>query len=214
MARPDRREQLLTCARWVFARKGYHDASIDDVIKRAGVARGTFYLYFDGKRAVFQQVLEGLFERIWQTVPPIRVGPEDDVHAQVLQNLGALVCLFEDDPDVARLLLAVAAGVDPEADRALARFYASCRERLVKALTKGQALGIVGRGDAEILALALMGTLKEYLLQRVLGTDPPPLERLLAEVGRLFSTGWLQAEPERARRPRPRAARVRRRRTS
>jgi TetR/AcrR family fatty acid metabolism transcriptional regulator len=209
MARPDRREQLLTCARWVFARKGYHDASIDDVIGKAGVARGTFYLYFDGKRAVFQEVLEGLFERIWRTVPPIRIGPEDDVVSQVLENLGGLVGLFDDDPDAARLLLAVAAGVDPEADRALARFYASCRERLVKALTKGQALGIVGTGDPEILALAVMGTLKEYLLQRVLGNDPPPLDRLLAEVGRLFSSGWLRAEPVKAKRPRAKTRRAR-----
>lgn len=194
MPRPDRRAQLLTAARWVFARKGYHDASIDDVIRRAGVARGTFYLYFDGKRAVFQEVLEGLFERIWQTVPPIRTGPDDDVHAQVLENLGSLVALFEDDPDVMRILLAIALGVDPEADRALAGFYGSCRERLARALGRGQELGIVGDGDPQLLALTLMGTLKEFWTQRLLGTEPPSLDRLLAEAGRLFRAGWLRRE--------------------
>ncbi len=205
MARPDRRAQLLTAARWVFARKGYHEASVDDVVRRAGVARGTFYLYFDGKRAVFQEVLEGLFERIWHTVPPIRTGPDDDVHAQVLENLGNLVALFEDDPDVMRILLAIALGVDPEADRALAGFYGSCRERLARALEKGQELGIVGDGDPQLLALTLMGTLKEYWTQRLLGTEPPTLDRLLAEAGRLFRAGSPLREAGRVRTS-PRAA--------
>lgn len=203
MPRPDRRAQLLDAARWVFARKGYHEASIDDVIRRAGVARGTFYLYFDGKRAVFQQVLEGLFERIWQTVPPIRTGPDDDVHAQVLENLADLVALFEDDPDVMRILLAIALGVDPEADRALASFYGSCRERLARALARGQELGIVGDGDPQLLALTLMGTLKEYWTQRLLGTEPPSLDRLLAEAGRLFRAGWLRHEASAVKPGRP-----------
>src|SRR5688500_2591366 len=150
MARPDRREQLLTCAREVFARKGYHDASVDDVITKAGVERGTFYLHFDGKRALFQLVLEGLFDRIWRTIPPIRTGDGEDVQAQVIENLAALVRMFEDDPDAARIVLTVAAGVDPEADRALARFYASCRTRVARALATGQALGIVGAGDPDI----------------------------------------------------------------
>lgn len=194
MARADRRKQLLTAARWVFARKGYHEASIEDVIRRAGVARGTFYLYFDGKRAVFQEVLEGLFARIWQKVPPIRTGPEDDVHAQVLENLGALLALFEDDPDIMRLLLAVAVGVDPEADRALGEFYRSCRERLARALARGQELQLVGDGDPQLLALALMGTLKECWTQRLLGTDPPALDQLLTELGRLFRPGSRRQE--------------------
>ncbi|MCW8138176.1 MAG: TetR/AcrR family transcriptional regulator [Planctomycetota bacterium] len=199
----DRRGELLAAARWVFARKGYHEASVDDVIRRAGVARGTFYLYFDGKRPLFGEVLEGVLKRIWETVPPIRTGPQDDVRAQVLANLGALVSLFEDDPAVPRIVLSVALGVDFEADRALASFYKTCRERLAAALEKGQALGIVGAGDPTLLAITLMGTLKEYWTQRLLGTDPPPLPQLMAEIGRLFRTGWLRGEG-RAARPRRR----------
>ncbi|MCO5167029.1 MAG: TetR/AcrR family transcriptional regulator [Planctomycetes bacterium] len=199
-ATTDRRGELLAAARWVFAKKGYHESSVDDVIRRAGVARGTFYLYFDGKRPLFGEVLEGVFQRIWETVPPIRTGPGDDVRAQVLANLGALVSLFEDDPAVPRIVLSVALGVDFEADRALAGFYRSCRERLAAALEKGQALGIVGDGDPTLLAITLMGTLKEYWTQRLLGTDPPPLPQLMAEIGRLFRTGWLRGEGRGAKR--------------
>jgi AcrR family transcriptional regulator len=194
MPRPDRRKQLLKCARELFARDGYHGASIDDVIQKAGVARGTFYNYFENKRALFQDVLEELFELIWTSVKPIEVGPGQDVRAQIVANLASLCALLERDRSVARILLAGSSGLDSEADRALGRFYASCRARLARALAKGQTLGIVGPGEPVALAICIMGIMKEYWSQQLLGTKPPPLPSFLAEIHRFFESGWLRDE--------------------
>lgn len=199
MPREDRRLQLLTCARRVFARKGYHQASVDDVIHEAGVARGTFYNYFDGKRAVFQEVLEDLFHKVWDSVRPIRTGPDEDVAGQIAANLLSLCALLDGDRDIPRIVLADAMGVDPEADRAVARFYQSCRERLARALEKGQELGIVAPGDTTTLAICIMAILKEYWVQLLLGTEPPPLAAFLGELQRVFEVGWLRTgTPRRA----------------
>jgi AcrR family transcriptional regulator len=61
-ARDKRRKQLLDAATRVFARKGYWSASISDVIRAAGVARGTFYLYFRGKQDVFVAIVDNFRE--------------------------------------------------------------------------------------------------------------------------------------------------------
>ena len=53
-----RRQQLLDAAAWVFARKGYRAAAISDIIARAHVARGTFYLYFASKEQIFLAIVE------------------------------------------------------------------------------------------------------------------------------------------------------------
>ena len=58
MGREKTREKLLTAARHVFVEKGYHDAKIDDIAERAGVGKGTFYLYFKDKRAVFAELVD------------------------------------------------------------------------------------------------------------------------------------------------------------
>jgi len=47
-----RREQILSAARDVFREKGYESATVSDIVRRAGVAQGTFYLYFDSKKTV------------------------------------------------------------------------------------------------------------------------------------------------------------------
>ena len=48
-----RQEQILAAARKVFREKGYEGATISDIVKEAGVAQGTFYLYFPSKRDAF-----------------------------------------------------------------------------------------------------------------------------------------------------------------
>ena|SRR5215218_1646302 len=60
---PDRRTQLLTAARAVFAKKGYEDATVSEIVGRAGVAQGTFYLYFPGKESLAGAFAEALSER-------------------------------------------------------------------------------------------------------------------------------------------------------
>jgi AcrR family transcriptional regulator len=46
---PDRRAELLEAARGAFAEAGYEATTVQDVAARAGVAKGTFYIYFDTK---------------------------------------------------------------------------------------------------------------------------------------------------------------------
>src|SRR3954469_5019614 len=61
--RLDRRSQLLASARTVFARRGFDDATVSEIVARAGVAQGTFYLYFPGKEALAGAFAELLSER-------------------------------------------------------------------------------------------------------------------------------------------------------
>ena len=58
---PSARTAVLAAARQIFADKGYHATSIDDIIEAADIARGTFYLYFESKRAIFDELLDELF---------------------------------------------------------------------------------------------------------------------------------------------------------
>src|SRR4051794_32876183 len=62
--RLDRRTQLLTAARAVFAKKGYEDATVAEIVARAGVAQGTFYLYFPGKESLAGAFAEIVSERL------------------------------------------------------------------------------------------------------------------------------------------------------
>jgi AcrR family transcriptional regulator len=58
------RAKILEAAETVFARYGYTEASIVRITEEAGVAQGTFYLYFESKLQVFEQLVEDLNHRV------------------------------------------------------------------------------------------------------------------------------------------------------
>ena len=59
-----RREQLLDVALGVFARSGYHDASMNDIADAAGVTKPVLYQHFDSKRELYQALLDEVGARL------------------------------------------------------------------------------------------------------------------------------------------------------
>jgi AcrR family transcriptional regulator len=57
-ANPDSREALIEAAREEFARHGVDGARVEDIARKAGISKGAFYLHFEGKEAVFQEILQ------------------------------------------------------------------------------------------------------------------------------------------------------------
>lgn len=51
---------MIEAARRLFREKGYSATNVTDIIKEVGISQGTFYIYFDGKEAVFDAVAEAI----------------------------------------------------------------------------------------------------------------------------------------------------------
>ncbi len=66
--KPDRRADLLAAARAILAEKGWEAATVSEIVARAGVAQGTFYLYFPSKMALIPVLDEEVNERILAAV--------------------------------------------------------------------------------------------------------------------------------------------------
>ena len=60
-ARAERRSQLLSIARRRFEEDGFAGTSVSKIVREAGVAQGTFYLYFDSKQAVLADLRRDVF---------------------------------------------------------------------------------------------------------------------------------------------------------
>jgi AcrR family transcriptional regulator len=60
----DRKGQILAAARSVFDEKGYEKATVSDIVRKAGVAQGTFYLYFQSKRDAILELARNPMEEI------------------------------------------------------------------------------------------------------------------------------------------------------
>src|SRR4051812_31820465 len=79
-----RRGEILDAARHVFATRGFSAATVDEIARQAGIAKGTIYLYYRSKTDVYAgAALDGLRELHEQVVNGIRLAesPYDKVRA-------------------------------------------------------------------------------------------------------------------------------------
>jgi AcrR family transcriptional regulator len=185
--RHDRREQVLLCAERVFSRKGYHAAGVADIIAEAGVARGTFYLYFESKRAIFDELLDRLLALLAGTVRRIDVSPgSPPPFEQLLANVNRVVDTLYDRREMTRVLLHSATGIDADFDRKLDECYGRLRSIIKNALVTGERMGLVRPCDHELASLCVLGTVKEVMHHYVVqgtgrGVDRGQLARELLE---------------------------------
>ena len=178
MDREQRRAQILSVATQVFAEKGYHDARIDDIVVRAGIARGTFYLYFEDKRAIFEHIVDGFLQRLDDAIRVIELDdPTTPPSEQLRDDLLRVVDLFVANPQTAQILLSAAVGLDADFDRKLLAFYDALTDLLERALTEGEEAGLVRAGNRRVRSFCVTGIIKELLYQLVLRkTEASPRE--------------------------------------
>ncbi|MCT9001486.1 TetR/AcrR family transcriptional regulator [Microbacterium memoriense] len=76
------RRKLLEAAEEVFASLGYHEASIVKITERAGIGLGTFYLYFDSKKQIFEELVIDLNRRVRHSMTEAMAGAENRIAAE------------------------------------------------------------------------------------------------------------------------------------
>ncbi len=99
----ERQQEILDAAVRAFSRQGYHNCTVAQVAREAGVADGTIYLYFQSKEdllvSAFRHVLQSLFERLDREIAAIA-----DPLAKLRRLVEMHLELMEGDPDVASFL--------------------------------------------------------------------------------------------------------------
>ncbi|APH70677.1 TetR/AcrR family transcriptional regulator [Aquibium oceanicum] len=158
------RKGLFQAAAYVVGKHGYSNASIGRITERCGLAQGTFYLYFDSRQDLFDQLLPAVGEEMIAYVSKAVHGSRDyfDVERRGLsaffdyltKNTGFFRILYESD------------SVSPEATRThyenLARKYLKVLER-ARAEHQIRALTDVER---DVLIYVLMGA-RDYLYRNL-----------------------------------------------
>jgi AcrR family transcriptional regulator len=111
-----RRQQLLDAAIKAFARKGYLETSIDDIISEADVARGTFYLYFPGKKEIFLAIIDRYFELVSDLVHRFMAEewPAQLDRARFREHVLTWLQFFAQHRNLAKVIYREATSIDPQ----------------------------------------------------------------------------------------------------
>jgi AcrR family transcriptional regulator len=146
------RRKLLEAAEHVFAEHGYTEASVSRITDRAGVGQGTFYLYFDSKLELFEELVEDLNHRVRQAMSAGAAGATTRLEAE-RAGFAAFFRFTAEHPALYRIVRE-AEFVSPEA---LRLHYTRIVEGYIDGLRLAQLDDEIGDIDPTVAAWALMG---------------------------------------------------------
>ena len=188
----ERRNAILKAALDEFSERGFAAARLDDVARRAGVAKGTIYLYFRDKQSLFQELVRTMLSPL---VGAIEAAPLRELPLRAVVEM--IVDVFVNEiygthrKDVIRLIVTEGPRFPKLAEfyyrEVISRVLPVIRARLMLGVERGElAHDALARFPQLLVAPALLAILWSSLFERLAPLDVRELMR--AHVELLFGT--------------------------
>ena len=129
-----RKQAILDAALMEFAQCGFEAARLDDIADRAGIAKGTLYLYFDDKEGLFEEVVRAAVSPVLERLSALATAPDMPVD----KILEALFSVFEKEVlgTKRKLLIRLIIADGPRFPRIAEFYYRNVIARILPLITK------------------------------------------------------------------------------
>ena len=199
-----RKQQILDCAKKVFARHGYHKANIAMICKKAGIGRGTLYQYFENKKAVFEAILEDIFTKMIsemsQGLDPAEssYSTEAELMAIHSRTLERGFNVWVKDRDFARIAFQMSLGISKEFTEMRHRFDKVNIDLIKKRLEKIKRKGFFREDlDTELAAIQIHGSMEKIITTLIVDQnkklDSDEVKKLMDEITRFHLFGMINS---------------------
>lgn len=182
-----RRSELVAAAARLIAERGYHEITVADIVSELGVSHGTFYNYFESRRAILDAVIDAGFQAINERVIGDDAGPVatmDEFLAATMAMVRHLHEFLAEEPGLVRFVMFEAPSIDQQVVDKLGGFFdhlcALSQARLQQGIEAGFLHNdldseIVGRYLVSLVLATVIGALPEAALADIIrfgmGTD-------------------------------------------
>jgi AcrR family transcriptional regulator len=168
--------------------KGYRAVTVADIVKRAGIARNTFYDNFSSKEDCFlaaqQHAMSTALERVVEAA-----GMRDQWPQRVRAGLTAFLEYVVAEPELARTCMVEALSAGP----ASVQYYEESQQAFVSLFRLGRDVSPHGRELPETLEEAIVGGVFWIVYQRLTVSSPASIGELLPELVEFALTPYLGA---------------------
>lgn len=178
------RRAILEAAERVIGRQGFNEASIGSITREAGVAQGTFYIYFASKDEVFSELVAEMGRMLRHAISEATSGYTDRLQAE-REGLRAFLAFVSAHPELYRIVQE-AQFVDREAYLA---YFRTVAEGYREGLARAASAGTIRPGDAEIRAWTLMGIARSLGEFQVVFGGTAPVDTMVEVAHDLIENG-------------------------
>lgn len=165
----ERREQILSAALKVFAKKGFAATKISDIVAQGGMSHGLVYHYFKSKEEIYFDLLKRAMTTSSQSLLMVDGMPLSPLE-KVRQTARYILLSMKDYEDSAYYFLIVthASVMDvPEEFKSLMDISNIAVQTLCKILVEGQVTGEIAAGDPLSMAIAFFAAIQGLALYKL-----------------------------------------------
>lgn len=176
--------RLLDAAAKEFGERGFHEASISGITRRAGTALGSFYTYFDSKEAIFSALVKDMSQGVAKAAAAGMAADATGVERE-REALAAFLGFARQNKEIYRII-DEAEFADPASYRA---HYEGAASRIAARLDAAVASGDLSPGDNQVRAWAIMGMNVFLGLRYGVWDDTRPVEDISGVIAGLLRDG-------------------------
>jgi AcrR family transcriptional regulator len=151
----------------VFSQKGYAAATVDEIAQNAGIAKGTIYYHFKGKRELFEFLIEDGIDALLASIQEMLATTEDPVE-QIRGVIGVQLDFFQKSQDFCVLLFSEILGPASKWKEYLTKFREKYLALLTGPIERGQRLGKIRKVEPTIIIQCLLGAVSNIALDSLL----------------------------------------------
>jgi AcrR family transcriptional regulator len=197
MDKETRHHLLVDAAIEVFAAKGYRVASIADIIAKAGVARGTFYLYFQSKEEVFNAALDrflDLFREMARKENARNYHNPLALEARLRESLLEWLRFLLQHRQLSKVVFRQAAAVDPDYEVKYLEIIRATQAHSARAIRFLQTIRLLRSDlDPQFLNTLFYGVTIQIVLRAIAEDSEPDLEAIADQWIKLLRCGVLRS---------------------
>ena len=191
-----KKEQIRRAALAVFARRGFHGTTVEDIAQEAGIAKGTIYLYYTSK----QEILIAIFRRYIDAMLDFVDGLLDsalsvsEIFAEFVKRQ---IDMIREEPDLMRVLSRRSLLALSDGDERMLEFQRYLLDRIATLLERGKKLGEMRALDVRIASCAMLALQETLPLYLTVYADSLPKDALPRVTQQLAQFMWasIQKEP-------------------
>ena len=180
---------ILESARALLIERGFQDVALDDVAKRAGVAKGTLFLYYKGKEELFAAAFADLVDQLGRQLDEVLAGP---LRGRPLleKAVGVILSHFDENRDfMAQFGAGKFPGCGDRSCEKLVRRFSGNLERLASVLRRCAEDGLVARCDFEVTGAFLFGMCRSAMMYGMVTGSKKPAYQSRKRIVELFLEG-------------------------
>ena len=180
----DRQHRILDAALRIFSRRGYRDASVDDIAEGSRTSKGGVYFHFPNKQSIFLALLDRTTARLLDRIETA-MAAEDNPIARADAALLAVLRTFGTHRALARLFMLEALGAGPEFHHRMSEVRGEFAGIIQSQLDDAAQQGIIQPLDTEIAGRAWFGALNEVITHWVFTGQPQRLHFRFGSFGQI-----------------------------